>query len=45
MHTDANPTLLLASGSANLISTIESALLDCGFQISIAGSAQEALHA
>ena len=45
MHTAANPTLLLASGSANLISTITTALTDSGVRTSIACSAEAALHA
>jgi two-component system cell cycle response regulator len=45
MHTDANPTILLASGSENLVSTITTALPDSGVRISIASSAQGALDA
>lgn len=44
MHTDAYPTLLLASSSASLISTITTALTDSGVRISIASSAQAALQ-
>ncbi len=45
MQTGANPTLLLASGSASLISAITSALPVSGARISIARSAEDALLA